>query len=210
MKRLYLVCLRKVVSSGLKFAATRGRKTFTFCTRSVSFHLFASIYFSQSPTPILSLFVVSLCFALIFFDPSSVSMGAGGRQILGGCKRSVNFLPEFPIVLSDNSKGFLPSLGGCSPPAPASYAHACFPFYVTIPEYYFLSNAYQHCTTKIFRNYIFQKSKLTLQYGLKSFTYAGAKSWNSIPLQIKKAVSTNASVFKLSSIYFPSTISHKS
>ena len=31
-----------------------------------------------------------------------LAMGVGGRQILGGCKRSVNFLPEFPIVLSEN------------------------------------------------------------------------------------------------------------
>ena len=29
-------------------------------------------------------------------------MGVGGRQIFGGCKCSVNFLPEFPIVFSDN------------------------------------------------------------------------------------------------------------
>ena len=31
------------------------------------------------------------------------SMDIGGRQILWRCKRSVNFLPEFPNVLSDNS-----------------------------------------------------------------------------------------------------------
>ena len=30
------------------------------------------------------------------------NMSVGGRQILGGCKRSVNFLPGFSIVLSDN------------------------------------------------------------------------------------------------------------
>ena len=29
-------------------------------------------------------------------------VGVGGRHILGGCKRYVNFLPEFPIVLSEN------------------------------------------------------------------------------------------------------------
>ena len=31
-----------------------------------------------------------------------VAMGVGGRQILRGCKRFVNFLPEFPIALSEN------------------------------------------------------------------------------------------------------------
>ena len=29
-------------------------------------------------------------------------MGVGGREILEGCRRSVIFLPEFPIVLSGN------------------------------------------------------------------------------------------------------------
>ena len=46
-------------------------------------------------------------------------MGVGGRQSLGGCKRSVNFLPEFPIVLSENLpewNGLLPNLGWLQPP----------------------------------------------------------------------------------------------
>ena len=48
-------------------------------------------------------------------------MGVGGRPIWEGCKRSVNFLPEFPIVLSENLtewKEFLLSLGGAAAPLP--------------------------------------------------------------------------------------------
>jgi len=40
---------------------------------------------------------------------------------LEGCKRSVNFLPKFPIVLSKicpSETDSCPALGGCSPPPP--------------------------------------------------------------------------------------------
>ena len=36
---------------------------------------------------------------IIFFY---VAMGVGGPQIQGGCKLDVNFLPEFPTILSEN------------------------------------------------------------------------------------------------------------
>ena len=44
-------------------------------------------------------------------------MGVGERQIFGGCKRSENCLPEFPIALSENFvrvKRFAAQFGGCT------------------------------------------------------------------------------------------------
>ena len=52
-----------------------------------------------------------------------------------------------------------------------------------------VSNVHQHHTRQAAKSDIFLTRKFTLQYGLKSVRYAGAKSWNSIPIQIKQAVS---------------------
>ena len=50
-------------------------------------------------------------------------------------------------------------------------------------------NVHQHHTRQAAKSDIFLTRKFTLQYGLKSVRYAGAKSWNIIPIQIKQAVS---------------------
>jgi len=68
-------------------------------------------------------------FALLFFT------GLGGRQILGElqtfCKLSARMFYSSFNNLPERNK-FLPSLGGCSPPAPTSYAYAFLANYALI------------------------------------------------------------------------------
>ena len=50
-----------------------------------------------------------------------------------------------------------------------------------------LSQVHQHDTRQARKGDTLLTCKNTLQYGLKSIRYAGAKSWNSIPYVIKLA-----------------------
>ena len=52
-----------------------------------------------------------------------------------------------------------------------------------------LSEVHQYDTRKACKGDIFITQKNKLHYGLRSVTYAGAKSWNNIPFNIKQAPS---------------------
>ena len=52
-----------------------------------------------------------------------------------------------------------------------------------------LLSVHQYDTRQARRGDIFMMRKNTLQYGLRSIRYAGAKSWNDIPLKIKQSPS---------------------
>ena len=56
--------------------------------------------------------------------------------------------------------------------------------------FYLLSHVHQHDTRQACKCDILLTRKNTLQYGLKSVRYAGAKSWNNIPTVIKQAYSS--------------------
>ena len=62
------------------------------------------------------------------------------------------------------------------------YSLSCFHDYFDV-----LSQVHQHDTRQARKGDIRLTCKNTLQYGLKSIRYAGAKSWNSIPHVIKLA-----------------------
>ena len=53
--------------------------------------------------------------------------------------------------------------------------------------FYLLTQVHQHDTRQARKGDVLLTCKNTLQYGLKSIRYAGAKSWNSIPHVIKQA-----------------------
>ena len=50
-----------------------------------------------------------------------------------------------------------------------------------------LSSVHQYDTRQGCKGYIFMTRKNTLQYGLRSIRFAGAKSWNNIPSSIKQS-----------------------
>ena len=52
-----------------------------------------------------------------------------------------------------------------------------------------LSHAHQYDTRQARGGDVFMMRKNTLQYGLRSIRYAGAKSWNNIPFKIKQSPS---------------------
>ena len=52
-----------------------------------------------------------------------------------------------------------------------------------------LSTVHQYDTKRARKSDIFMTRKKTLQYGLRSINYAGAKSWNDIPSNIKQSAS---------------------
>ena len=52
-----------------------------------------------------------------------------------------------------------------------------------------LSTVHQYDTRRAHKGDIFMTRKNTLQYGLRSIKYAGAKSWNDIPSKIKQSTS---------------------
>jgi len=50
-----------------------------------------------------------------------------------------------------------------------------------------LTSVHQYNTRQACKGDIFMTQKNTLQYGLRSIKYAGAKSWNEIPAIIKQS-----------------------
>ena len=52
-----------------------------------------------------------------------------------------------------------------------------------------LTSVHQYNTRQAAKGDILMRRKNTLQYGLRSSQYAGAKSWNSIPPNIKQSSS---------------------
>ena len=100
-----------------------------FCIgSSVASSTFAKIFRpNRSPKtrPMLNLRILELnIFIIIILIGSSCIYNHGRRRtsnVGGGCKPSVNFLIELPIVLSENLpewNGFLPSLRELQPPLP--------------------------------------------------------------------------------------------
>ena len=71
-----------------------------------------------------------------------------------------------------------------------------------------VSNVHQHHTRQAAKSDIFLTRKFTLQYGLKSVRYTGAKSWSSIPIQIKQAVSIHT--FRRQVKHYLFSINHQS
>ena len=57
---------------------------------------------------------------------------------------------------------------------------SCFHSFFDLVE-----SVHQHSTRQVAKNYIFLTQKNTLQYGLRSVRYYGAKCWNEIPVGIK-------------------------
>ena len=52
-----------------------------------------------------------------------------------------------------------------------------------------LTSVHQYGTRQAFKDDVFMMRRNTLQYGLRSFRYVGAKAWNRIPSDIKKSTS---------------------
>ena len=63
---------------------------------------------------------------------------------------------------------------------------SCFHSFFVLVE-----GVHQYGTRQVSNNDIFLSKKNTLQYGLRSVHYYGAKYWNDIPESIKKSISTN-------------------
>ena len=65
-----------------------------------------------------------------------------------------------------------------------------------------VSNAHQYSTRQASKNDIFLNRKNTLQYGIRSVRFSGAKSWNSIPVDIKRSSSAFSFRQKLRAFLF--------
>ena len=53
----------------------------------------------------------------------------------------------------------------------------------------YISNIYDYSTRQAARGDIFVERKNTIHYGIKSVRYAGSKSWNTIPIEIRRSPS---------------------
>ena len=53
----------------------------------------------------------------------------------------------------------------------------------------YISNIHDCSTRQAARGDIFVERKNTMQYGIKSVRYAGTKSWNTIPIEIRRSPS---------------------
>ena len=67
-----------------------------------------------------------------------------------------------------------------------------------------VDSVHQYSTRQASKNNIFLIQKNTLQYGLRSVRYYGAKCWNDIPVEIKKSPSANNFRRKLKAYLFES------
>ena len=65
-----------------------------------------------------------------------------------------------------------------------------------------VSNVHQYGTRQASKNDIFLTRKNTLQYGIRSVRFSGAKSWNSIPVDIKRSSSAFSFRQKLRAFLF--------
>ena len=66
---------------------------------------------------------------------------------------------------------------------------SCFPKFFNT-----LTSVHQYDTRQATKGDIVMMRKNTLQYGLRSIRYAGAKAWNSIPFSIKQ--SSSVTIFR--------------
>ena len=74
----------------------------------------------------------------------------------------------------------------------ASFVYACIsrlapPVFDNYLNY--ISNIHDHSTKQATRGDIFVERKNTMQYGIKSVRYAGTKSWNTVPTEIRRSPS---------------------
>ena len=67
-----------------------------------------------------------------------------------------------------------------------------------------VESVHQHRTRQATRNNIFLTQENTLQYGLRSVRYFGAKYWNDIPIDIKRSPSKKIFHRKLKAFFFES------
>ena len=65
-----------------------------------------------------------------------------------------------------------------------------------------VSNVHQYGTRQASKNDIFLTRKNTLQYDVRSVRFSGAKSWNSIPVDIKRSSSFFSFRHKLRAFLF--------
>ena len=139
-------------------------------------------------------------------------MGVGGRQILGGCKRSVNFLPEFPKRISAQ-------LGGLQPHAPRllrlwlkvsnlilfdRLVMTCKIMNKLIPESLWdkfeLRSVHSKYNTS--NCYDLQIPRLNTERATNGFKYSALKSWNGTPVDIREASTLNSFEKKLKANLF--------
>ena len=74
----------------------------------------------------------------------------------------------------------------------ASFVYACISRLAppVFDNYFnYISNIHDHSTRQATRGDIFVERKNTMQYGIKSVRYAGTKSWNTIPIEIRRSPS---------------------
>ncbi len=65
-----------------------------------------------------------------------------------------------------------------------------------------VGSVHQHGTRQVIKNNIFLTQKNTLQYGLRSVRYCGAKYWNDTPVEIKQSPSVNSFRQKIKAFLF--------
>ena len=73
-----------------------------------------------------------------------------------------------------------------------SFVYACINKFapVVLDNYAnYISNIHDYSIRQACRGDIFVERKNTMQYGIKSVRYAGTKSWNTIPIEIRRSPS---------------------
>ena len=74
----------------------------------------------------------------------------------------------------------------------ASFVYACINrlAHPVFDNYFnYVSNIHDHSTRQETKGDIFVEKKNTVQYGIKSVRYAGTRSWNTIPIEIRRSTS---------------------
>ena len=79
-------------------------------------------------------------------------------------------------------------------------SHSFFPLVESI---------HQHGTRQVTKNCIFVCQKNTLQYGLRSVRYHGAKCWNDVPVEIRNSPSVLAFVKNSKLSYLKTITNHR-